>query len=353
MANIAAARKVTLTEVRSTVTGDIDLNGILGLQDVRNGYQQGPPSSSSRATLRRGAARHRRAVPGAPPSTTSSPTAWPSTSRSRSPERSGAPTTGDGLSVTGGGRPPQRPVTPSASGDPTPARDQPPCAPPFEPATLERRTDRAATSRRPLSFDGSVADRSDPVWDGDRDDSPDERGVDAIGLATAATISPAAAQLTAVELLHDGASIAVVVVSVTYVVGMHRTATSDAAHTSIRSPRASACKWRGRQRCSVNPDEAIRLALGDPFGPVVGPVNDRVIGVTMAADDDVGDRSSEGTGCRRPGGRTQRVSSFGIPAGREPHLREPRCGHLYGTDGCRFLGLKSCRHRPPTASRPR
>jgi uncharacterized OsmC-like protein len=40
IANIAAARKVTLTEVRSTVTGDIDLNGILGLQDVRNGYQQ-------------------------------------------------------------------------------------------------------------------------------------------------------------------------------------------------------------------------------------------------------------------------------------------------------------------------
>jgi uncharacterized OsmC-like protein len=40
IANIAAARKVTLTEVRSTVIGDIDLNGILGLQDVRNGYQQ-------------------------------------------------------------------------------------------------------------------------------------------------------------------------------------------------------------------------------------------------------------------------------------------------------------------------
>jgi uncharacterized OsmC-like protein len=39
MANIAAARKVRLTEVRSTVSGDIDLNGILGLQDVRNGYQ--------------------------------------------------------------------------------------------------------------------------------------------------------------------------------------------------------------------------------------------------------------------------------------------------------------------------
>ena len=40
LANIAAARKVTLTEVRSTVSGDIDLNGILGLQDVRNGYQR-------------------------------------------------------------------------------------------------------------------------------------------------------------------------------------------------------------------------------------------------------------------------------------------------------------------------
>ena len=41
LANIAAARKVTLTEVRSTVTGDIDLNGILGLDPgVRNGYEQ-------------------------------------------------------------------------------------------------------------------------------------------------------------------------------------------------------------------------------------------------------------------------------------------------------------------------
>jgi uncharacterized OsmC-like protein len=41
IANIAAARKVTLTEVRSTVSGDIDLNGVLGLNpDVRNGYQQ-------------------------------------------------------------------------------------------------------------------------------------------------------------------------------------------------------------------------------------------------------------------------------------------------------------------------
>src|SRR3954468_5955464 len=39
LANIAAARRIKLTEVRSTVTGDIDLNGILGLDPtVRNGY---------------------------------------------------------------------------------------------------------------------------------------------------------------------------------------------------------------------------------------------------------------------------------------------------------------------------
>ena len=41
LANIAAARGVNLTEVTSTVEGDIDLLGILGLsRDVRNGYQQ-------------------------------------------------------------------------------------------------------------------------------------------------------------------------------------------------------------------------------------------------------------------------------------------------------------------------
>jgi uncharacterized OsmC-like protein len=40
IANIAAARGVTLTEVESVVEGDIDLQGILGLSDeVRNGYQ--------------------------------------------------------------------------------------------------------------------------------------------------------------------------------------------------------------------------------------------------------------------------------------------------------------------------
>jgi uncharacterized OsmC-like protein len=40
IANIAAARGINLTEVSSTVEGDIDLLGILGLSDdVRNGYQ--------------------------------------------------------------------------------------------------------------------------------------------------------------------------------------------------------------------------------------------------------------------------------------------------------------------------
>jgi uncharacterized OsmC-like protein len=41
LANIAAARGIKLTQVRSTVTGDIDLNGILGLNpEVRNGYER-------------------------------------------------------------------------------------------------------------------------------------------------------------------------------------------------------------------------------------------------------------------------------------------------------------------------
>lgn len=40
IANIAAARGVTLTSVESTVEGDIDLRGILGISDeVRNGYR--------------------------------------------------------------------------------------------------------------------------------------------------------------------------------------------------------------------------------------------------------------------------------------------------------------------------
>lgn len=40
IANIAAARGVTLHKVEATVEGDIDLRGILGLsKDVRNGYE--------------------------------------------------------------------------------------------------------------------------------------------------------------------------------------------------------------------------------------------------------------------------------------------------------------------------
>jgi uncharacterized OsmC-like protein len=42
IANVAAARGVTLTKVESSVEGDIDLLGILGLSDgtVRNGYEE-------------------------------------------------------------------------------------------------------------------------------------------------------------------------------------------------------------------------------------------------------------------------------------------------------------------------
>ena len=41
IANIAATRGVTLTEVESTVEGDIDLQGIFGQStEVRNGYEQ-------------------------------------------------------------------------------------------------------------------------------------------------------------------------------------------------------------------------------------------------------------------------------------------------------------------------
>ncbi len=41
LANIAAARGIELTEVESTVEGDINLLGLLGMSDeVRNGYNQ-------------------------------------------------------------------------------------------------------------------------------------------------------------------------------------------------------------------------------------------------------------------------------------------------------------------------
>jgi uncharacterized OsmC-like protein len=38
--NIAAIRGIALTSVESTLEGDIDLNGIFGLSDARNGYQR-------------------------------------------------------------------------------------------------------------------------------------------------------------------------------------------------------------------------------------------------------------------------------------------------------------------------
>jgi len=41
IANVAAARGVTLTEVESRIEGDVDLRGILGITDaVRNGYEK-------------------------------------------------------------------------------------------------------------------------------------------------------------------------------------------------------------------------------------------------------------------------------------------------------------------------
>ena len=40
IANIAAARGVKLTSVESTLEGQIDLGGVLGISDVRNGYQK-------------------------------------------------------------------------------------------------------------------------------------------------------------------------------------------------------------------------------------------------------------------------------------------------------------------------
>ena len=72
IANIAAARGVNLESVESTVEGDIDLLGILGLSDeVRNGYQQIRVSFTLRGDDPEKLARRRRAVPhSGPPSST-------------------------------------------------------------------------------------------------------------------------------------------------------------------------------------------------------------------------------------------------------------------------------------------
>ena len=99
LANIAAARKVTLTEVRSTVSGDIDLNGILGLEprrpqrlpeDHRPLHGQGDASPETLSAARRAVHGH------APPSSTSSPTAYPSTSTSTCAD----PRSRHGLAIT-------------------------------------------------------------------------------------------------------------------------------------------------------------------------------------------------------------------------------------------------------------
>ena len=53
IANIAAARGVTLHSVESSLEGDIDLRGILGLSNkVRNGFRPSASASRSRATHR-------------------------------------------------------------------------------------------------------------------------------------------------------------------------------------------------------------------------------------------------------------------------------------------------------------
>ena len=83
LANIAAARRVTLTEVRSTVTGDIDLNGIFGLAPrCGTATSRSPCASPSRATPRpRSCASSSSSHGPAQRSTTSSPTGCPSPSR--------------------------------------------------------------------------------------------------------------------------------------------------------------------------------------------------------------------------------------------------------------------------------
>ena len=79
---VAAARKVRLTEVESTLEGDMDVRGALGLSDeVRNGFTQHPRElqGQGRRAGRRSCARSSSAPRRAPPSSTWSPTA----SRSR------------------------------------------------------------------------------------------------------------------------------------------------------------------------------------------------------------------------------------------------------------------------------
>jgi hypothetical protein len=88
LANIAAARGIDLHEVTSTVEGDIDLNGILGLSR-RCGTATRPSACTSRSgvTLPRSSCGSSSSSPAAArPSTTSSPTACRCTSTSPPPD---------------------------------------------------------------------------------------------------------------------------------------------------------------------------------------------------------------------------------------------------------------------------
>jgi uncharacterized OsmC-like protein len=114
LANIAAARKVKLTEVHSSVTGDIDLNGILGLDPtVRNGYQQITIHFTIKVTPQpRRCANSWTSHKPARRSTTSSPTRSPSPSK-ETPSDPTPPLDG----------PPKRPQPPH--GPPNPIRTRP------------------------------------------------------------------------------------------------------------------------------------------------------------------------------------------------------------------------------------
>jgi OsmC-like protein len=80
---VAAARKVELTSVESTLTGDMDVRGALGVDDEpRNGFERSAWRSVRRATRRRRSCERSSSGPAsAPPSTTWSRAACPSPSR--------------------------------------------------------------------------------------------------------------------------------------------------------------------------------------------------------------------------------------------------------------------------------
>ena len=200
LANIAAARGVELTEVTSTVEGDIDLNGILGLDpEVRNGFS-GDPRVLRREGQRPGreAARRSSSSRGpAPPCSTSSRTACPSRSRS---------TPADPLSV----RWPAPPWPPDRTGHLEP-----------HPCTRATSTPTRARPDRVASADLAVGARAMAPW---------LAGIVpfglVIGVATAEADFPAfagwltgpliyagSAQVAVIDLLDAGATPALVIVA--------------------------------------------------------------------------------------------------------------------------------------------